>query len=147
MAEVREPKVEVLGAEGLVVLVAVVGRGEAKDLRTFSLLLERSVLLRDGRLRWEVRAADAAEVVGFRGLAGEGERCRKLLRREDRRELSAKLERSAGSRRGAGAMDMREAFLRRRWGEEACVGVCAAAGKEGSLSSRELSRRRRVREA
>lgn len=130
MAEVREPK----PAEGVV--VAVEGGGEAKDLRTFSLLLERSGPPSDGRLRWEDLFAAAA--AALRGLGGEGERCLKLLRREDLRELSAKPERSADSRRGAGAIDIREGFLRRRWGDEACVGVCAAVGEEGSLSSREL---------
>jgi hypothetical protein len=50
---------------------------------------------------------------GLRGGGGEGERCRILFRRVDVGEVG-KTERKAGSRRGVGAVEMREGFFLRR---------------------------------
>lgn len=58
-----------------------------------------------------------------------------LSRREEGE--SGKTERKAGSRRGVVAVEMREGFLRRRWGD---LGPTVAVGETGSLSEDDLRR-------
>ena len=59
-----------------------------------------------------------------------------MLSRRDEGE-SGKTERKAGSRRGVVAVEMREGFLRRRWGD---LGPTVAVGETGSLSEEDLRR-------
>lgn len=64
------------------------------------------------------------------GGGGEGERCRILPRRIEDGEVG-KTERKAGSSRGVGAVEMREGFFLRRWGD---FGATVAVGEVGTAS-------------
>lgn len=75
---------------------------------------------------------------GMRGGGGEGERWRMLPRRVDVGE-GGKTERKAGSRRGVVAVEMREGFLRRRWGD---FGATVAVGEVGTASLSDAGFRR-----
>ena len=101
---------------------------DARVLRTFSLLFDRSVIPRDGRrLPWSF-------FVLPRGLGGDGERFRRF-------EVSAKLDRKAGSSRGGCATETRDVFLCMRLGDGGCwkVGVDTVGGEVDSPSSIDFS--------
>lgn len=105
------------------------------------LLLKRPrVVDREEEVEVEVRRLCVVCARGFgaggsRGVVGEGERWRMLSRRDDGE--SGKTERKAGSRRGVVAVEMREGFFRRRWGD---LGPTVAVGETGSLSEDDLRR-------
>lgn len=91
------------------------------------------------RVVWE-RGLVAGSAI--RGGGGEGERCRMLSRRVDDGEVG-KTERKAGSRRGVVAVEMREGFFRRRWGD---LGATVAVGETGAASLSEAGFKRLWRE-
>lgn len=80
-------------------------------------------------------------VVGsaVRGGGGEGERWRMLSRRAADGEVG-NTERKAGSRRGVGAVEIREGFFLRRWGD---FGATVAVGEVGTASLSDAGFRRR----
>lgn len=104
--------------------------GGAKELNTFSVLLDRNDMPRDG-LR-------VTSLFGSFGLGGEGERFLALSRRD-----WAKLGRKVGSRRGGDMMEVREVFFLSRRGDGGCVGVTIACGETTSSPSMLFSRLKR----
>jgi hypothetical protein len=78
------------------------------------------------RVVWERGLVVGSSETRGSGGGGEGERCRMLPRRSDDGEVG-KTERKAGSSRGVGAVEMREGFFLRRWGDLGAVGEVGTA--------------------
>jgi hypothetical protein len=146
----REDAVEEAAAAAATALVEFAGRAGTGELEcvvdfgfvdTLSeLLLKRPrvvarVVRHLLRVVWE-RGLVAGS--GMRGGGGEGERWRMLSRRIEDGEVG-KTERKAGSRRGVGAVEMREGFFLRRWGD---FGATLAVGEVGAASLSDAGLRR-----
>jgi hypothetical protein len=78
------------------------------------------------RVVWERGLVVGCSETRGSGGGGEGEWCRMLPRRIDDGEVG-KTERKDGSSRGVGAVEIREGFFLRRWGDLGAVGEVGTA--------------------